>query len=309
MINPVNEILPETPKELQSILDRFSSLINESVNYGTHILKWDVEKERDGKDSNIPSVFLRNILELVDAISILLHNCSVDPSKIIFRSLIESCFGLKYMLEKDEPLRIKSFIVCKTVEKIKNFERWIDSSSSFEGLKSKIDNDDLNVDLSRFYNHSDFKNLKEHNEELLNEPEFKPIYEEYVRTKKKLNKTIISWYSLFDGPQDFQKLSEHLCKSLRYELIFKTYSDNVHGTSVIKGFTSSNDGKVQVIQIRDFENVQEVFSHTVCVLLELYFDFIRKRIPEKQTDYQKWFQEFNKPFLDITRHSIINYKK
>lgn len=308
MIQPVQEILPNTSKELQPILAKFSMLLNESVNYGTHLLKWDIEMEREGKDNHIPSVFLRNIIELADAISILINNSSIDPAKIIFRSLIESCYGLIYMIEKNQKQRANCFLVIKSVEKIKQCNKWISSENSHKEFVSKINQDDLEVDLSKYFDHAEFVNVKEQREKLLNKQEFKSVHDEYIRTKKKLNKDP-NWYSLYDGPRNFRELTEQIGKALRYEFYYRTFSDNVHGTSVEKGFAYAGEDRAQVIQIRDFENVEELFSHTVATLLELYIFFIRYRIPEKEECFKDWFKKFKIPYFEITKAKLINYKK
>jgi hypothetical protein len=307
-MQPIEEILPQTSIELKSVLDKLGSLLNESVSIGTHILKWDVEKLREGKDNNIPSVFLRNIIELADAISILISNCSIDPAKIIFRSLLESCYGLLYMLEDNEKQRAYCFMVYKSVEKIKQCNKWISSEKSHSQFKIKLSKDTLDVDLSRYFDHPDFIRVKKQREKLLEKPEFKPVYEEYLKTKKKIDREF-HWYSLYNGPKNFIELTEFLGKTISYEFHYKIFSDNVHGTSVEKGFSNAGGGKAQIIQIRDYENVQELFSHTITVLLELYIVFIRKRIPEKDPEFVTWFNAFKIPYLDITKKKLFEYKK
>lgn len=308
MIEPIKEILPVTSKELQVILDRLSILLNESVSYGTHILKWDIEKEREGKDNHIPSVFFRNIIELADAISILISQSSIDPAKIIFRSLIECSYGLIYMLSENQKQRAYCFMVIKSVEKIKQCNKWISTENSHKELVSKIEKDDLDVNLHKFFDHPEFVKAKAQNEELLNKMEFKSIYAEYLRTKKNLKKDP-NWYSLFNGPRNFNELTAQIGKALRYEFYYRTFSDNVHGMSVEKGLAYASDDRAQVIQIRDFENVQELFSHTVATLMELYIQFIRYRIPEKEDNFKEWFKKFKIPYFAITKEKLINYKK
>jgi hypothetical protein len=307
-MQPIDEILPKTPGDLKPVLDRLSSLLDESVYFGTYILKWDIEKLREGKDNNIPSVFLRNIIELADAISILIRNSSVDPAKNIFRSLLESSYSLMYMLEDNEKQRANCFIVYKSVEKIKQCNKWLSTEDSHNQFKIKLGKDNLDVNLSQFFDHPDFLRVKKLREQLLEKPEFKPVYEEYHRTKKKSNREFY-WYSLYDGPKNFPELTEYLGKTISYEFYYRTFSDNVHGTSVEKGFANAGGGRAQIIQIRDYENVQELFSHTVAVLIELYLIFIRKRIPEKETEFLTWYDNFKISYLEITSKKLFNYKK
>ena len=308
MIAPIPEILPETEKELKEILDRLSKILNEAVAFGTHILKWDVVKKRPGKDNNIPSIFLRNIIELADSISILISNSSIDPAKIIFRSLVESCYSLMYMLKEDEKQRAYCFMVSKAISKIKNCNKWISNENAHKEFLKSMDSDNLDADLKVFFDHPEFTKVKKQKEKLLGKSEFNLIYEEYLRTKRELSNNP-NWYSLFNGPRNFRELTVYLDKALRYEFYYKTFSDNVHGTSIEKGFTNAGDGRAQVIQIRDFENVQEVFSNSVAILIETYFVFVRKRVPEKESDLKDWFVEFKDPYFDITKETLFNYQK
>lgn len=101
--NPIEEILPQNRDEyLIKIQNHCSDQISEMVNFGTHILNWDLEIKREGKNNNIPTLFFRNILEISDSISILIKESSIDPAKIILRSLIENILQLIYMIEEDE---------------------------------------------------------------------------------------------------------------------------------------------------------------------------------------------------------------
>ena len=52
-------------------------------------MKWDADKGRAGDENTPPLLFLRNIIELGDAISILIKNSSIDPAKPLLRSLLK----------------------------------------------------------------------------------------------------------------------------------------------------------------------------------------------------------------------------
>jgi hypothetical protein len=103
MTEPIRDILPrnEHQPELDELLLQFSNGIDEVVNFGTHILKWEVN-EATGRDENIPvAMMLRHTLELTDSLSILGRHSSIDPCKPILRSILETLFGLEYILEND----------------------------------------------------------------------------------------------------------------------------------------------------------------------------------------------------------------
>src|SRR5690606_14251466 len=105
----INELLPrDIPNELKTILDFFSDTIDNAVNFGTNLIKWDIEKQLNGDEHLTPIIFFRNILEITDGISILIKNSSVDTCHTLQRSLIENTLGLKYLLEKEEDFKTRS---------------------------------------------------------------------------------------------------------------------------------------------------------------------------------------------------------
>ena len=130
MTEPVNEILPrELNPDIAQILQKFSSLIDEFVNFGTHIFKWVIEESK-GTDEQMPLLmFFRDMLEKADSISILVRHSSIDPSKVLLRSIFELNLYIGYLLEKNSDDRAMSFLVCDAIRQKK-----INQSFNTEGL-------------------------------------------------------------------------------------------------------------------------------------------------------------------------------
>lgn len=309
MTQPIKEIIPDLENKLQEVLNNLSNSLSEVVNFGTHILNWDMLEERKGKDNHIPTVFLRNIIETADAISILMKKSSVDPSKILLRTLIEGCFGLHYMIEKDETQRAHSFIVYKAVEKIKYCNKWLTDQQAHQSFLNQISFDNTLFVTSKWIDHPEMKKLKLSQEVVLDMPEFKAIHEEYLRTKKKYQNRPFSWYSLYDGPNNFLSLTKYLKKVERYEFFYRTFSDNVHGNAFIKGFVKAGEGQAQLIQIRDFHDAQSVTTQCVTLIIELYMNYIKARVPTRWNEFQDWYREFREPFLVLSETKLFNYQK
>lgn len=298
---PIEEILPQKPVEgLISILSRLSFTLNEVVNFGTKILDWDIKKTRKGKDKNVPSVFLRNSIELGDAISLLIEKSSIDPAKILIRSLLENTFGLLYMIEKDEDLRAHCFLVCRINKDIRYYKQFIESEDISKRFISKFIKQEPDFKLENHCNPSEIKAVIKAKEELLNLPLYDEVNVEYHRTCNKNQKrnNNPNWYSLYDGPNSFESLCNYLENTLLYEFQYRKYSENVHVTNVMKGFMKSKNGidKAHLIQIRDFKDCKEVFYNGVNILLDLYREFIKIRLPEKQIEYDDWYRKFEKIF-------------
>ena len=307
---PNREVLPENPDEyLQKILNEFSANISEVVNFGTHLLVWDVRKPREGKDNHIPSLFFRNILELGDSISILMKSSSIDPGKILLRSLLENSYGLIYLLEKNERKRALSYMVWKAIKQIKNYKRFVSDYPSSQELKRLILEYDESFPIDKFFDREDVKEIIETKSSLLKMPEFDDVYKEYNRTKNKRKLRNPPWYSLFDGPKNFLELSNYLDRSLIYEFQYRDYSENVHVTGIQKGIAKAGKDSGQIIQIRDFENCKDVYQSTIDNLIESFNVFTKKRIPNRDQEFRNWYLEFRQVHKKAIEENIFNYKK
>jgi hypothetical protein len=200
-------------------------------------------------------------------------------------------------------------MVWRAKKDLKYHKQFVSENPSSKQLKAKILKDAMNLDISKFFDRPEFKKIIEDKIILLNKPEFKETHQEYMRTSKKLNTKNPNWYSLFDGPNNFQDLTNLLKKTVIYEFQYRKYSENVHVTDILKGFAKAGKDKAQIIQIRDFEHCQDVFIFTVSYLIECYNEYLTKRIPEKRNELTEWFKEFKEPYDKIILKSVINYKK
>jgi hypothetical protein len=266
------------------------------------VLKWDVEKKREGKDNHIPSLFLRNIIELGDAIAILIRKSSIDPCKNLIRSLYENCLSILYILEENEDERAHCFMVWKAKRDLKYYKQFITSNQSSKELKAKLRKDHLKLKLEKY-----FREVVHAKISLLKQDKFKEVAIEYERTTRSTKNP--NWHSLFNGPRNFQELSYYFKKTIEYEFQYRKYSENVHATGLLKGFADAGDDKVQIIQIRDFENSKDIYIGTVSYLLIAYNEIILKRIPEQRDEFLKWHLSFRDVNNNTIRDKQFVYRK
>lgn len=298
----------EENSELNEILKSLSDNLKKVVNFGTHILKWDIEKKRNGRDKNVPSVFLRNSIELGDAISLLIEKSSIDPAKILVRSLMESNFSLLYMIEKEEQLRAHAFLVCRLNKEIRYYKQFIKEDNISKGFVAKFIKQEPNFELENHCNPKEIKAVIEAKEGLLTESIYKEVNIEYNRTCNKRTKrnNNPNWYSLFDGPENFENLCLYLNNTILYEFQYRKYSENVHPNNVMSGFAIAGKDKADILQIRNFKDCKEVFYNGVNLLIDVYREFIKMRLPEKQSEFDTWYlnyvPEFNETDLKTKFH-------
>lgn len=310
MNRPYKNSIPELDPDLKQLLRNYSEILNEAINFGTHIMVWDTEAKRKGKDNNIPTLLFRSLIDLADSISILIRSSSIDSAKILFRSFIENRYGLLYLIEKKEveKQRAYSFIVWRVIKDIKYHKQFVSDEPSSKALQKEAKKDINDFDFNKFFDRPDTINLIKEKESLLTKPKFKPIHKEYIRTCRKRNTKFPAWYSLFDGPKNVKELSSHLKKNIEYEFNYRKYSESVHSTNILDGLSHIGNGETQLIQIRNPEHCKDIFSSTTLFLIEVFPKYVEARVPNKLALFSKWYLEFKNKFSKI--NSIdINFQK
>jgi hypothetical protein len=297
-VRPVPEVLSRKPnKELKKILDLYANSIDEIINFGTHLILWDINKKRDGKDYFIPSLMLRNIVELGDGISILIRKSSIDPAAIVLRSLFEATLGLLYLLEEDEKRRAHCYMVSIKKKELKLYEKFLSQQQPYKQLSSELKLDPNSL-------RSRIDNIQK----LFKKPLFKEASEEYDSIHQK-ERRAPNWYYLYGGPRDIQRLAKRLDKSMEYEFIYRKLSEHVHSNGEMKALVFTGEGYANVIQIRDFEQTKDVFSYTISCLLEAFKKIVDARLEEKTVEFNGWYKQFGPRVSKIIREQQYKYKK
>lgn len=311
MTKPIDEILPrKINPEIAQILSNFSDLIDEVVNYGTHILKWLVEESKGGDEQMPIFMFFRDMLEKADAISILINNSSVDPAKGILRSLFETHLYISYLIEDHFHDRSMAFIVWENKKKIQLNRTFDPNDQEYKNFKKKIENDSSIYPsyTSNLLNKiPSVKPILDNLNSLLERPEYIKVVKEFEKTKNK-NKVHPAWYSLFNGPRNIQQLASHLKMASLYEVVYRSWSGSVHGTDIINGKivkskNSIDDGDkvaADLIQIRLPKDAQSVIGYTLILIIKTYTVLMDKKIPIKKMEYMKWYITIRDQILIVT---------
>jgi hypothetical protein len=285
----VDNILPRENNQ-QLVLDNVSKLIDEAIDFGTNLQKWQLEKNSNSDENIVPILFFRNILSVADGISVLIKNSSIDNAKSLVRVLMESVFSLEYLLQENTKNRALSYFVWNAHRDLKFLEQLNPNTESGKQFKAKIAKDRFAKD-TEFKEHPEFVAGKRNAEELLKLPDYIPVEEEYQRTcAKKKNP---NWFTLYDGPADFEQLSSKIKLDGFYQLHYRSYSRNIHSTNVHKDvFFPNENGTQYIIQIRYSKDCLAVSVDTINFLIVAFMTVIGKLLPEKNDDYLNWYLDF-----------------
>jgi hypothetical protein len=303
MIAAVESIIPRTiEKNLSRILDDFSIKIKETVNLGSNILFWDIERNKGG-DENLPIIlFLRNYLEQLEACSILIKNSFSEPTHILIRTALENFFYIEYLLEKDFERRSLSFLVWNAYREKAYYEKADGKSSAYKDLVETYKKDKIVSNFQPIVL-PNIEKLKQQKNELLNLPIYKEVSAEYLKKKDKRNRP--EWYSLFKGPNTIKELADHLKYPAFYKILYQSLSSSTHGTNIIQGkIVVDKNNSISIYQIRLPLNVEFLTNSCITLSFNLYHDFTSKRLPDKLNDVKNWYLAL-KPFLDSLKTQLI----
>lgn len=304
---PYDNILPRNIEnlELTRTLSSFSDLIEETVNYSTHVFMWCFETER-GHDENVP-IFMsyRHILELLDAISILMRQSCIDPCKVLLRAVFESTLSIEYILENNTIQRGMDFMVCYYHNELKHYRRWDPDDPMYAEFQSKLRSDKIlgNWDSSEI---PDVKDEIDKRNRILELPRYRESEAEYQNLRRQGTRNP-KWYSLHSGPSSIEKLAERLDRSGMYHILYRHWSTSVHGTDLIRGKISIDDEKrVNVHQIRLPTNAEEVTKFSVSFALLNINTFTDHFCSHKKNENAQWYKDnIQTQYLELVEKKII----
>ena len=308
-MDPRQEIIPRIlDSNLEKVLEEFGTGIDQLVNFGSNIIAWDMEK-KDGGDEDLPPIlFLRNFIEEIDAISILVRKSSIDSCNNLLRTALENFFSVCYIIEKDSEQRSMAFLVCNALNHRKNLEKADGKSEEFKRITKIYKKDKLVGKTNPIIIPNANDHLK-NNQELLELPKYKPVKDEFDRTKQKLKRKP-AWYSLFEGPTNLEILADKLGYPAIYEILYRGWSNSVHGADIIQGKISGTvDNRAEIFQIRLPKSAQSVTQQCFNLSIMLYKEYLQKRIPDRVKDFGDWYlaiREFN---LSLSKKQLINVEE
>lgn len=306
---PLGEFIPreiDNP-DIKRILDHISSLIEEIVNRASHVFRWGLDIVSTG-DENVPGFLMyRNIFELIDSISVLIRNSCVEPCNIILRSLFESYLNFLYLFEKDFKIRGMDFLVCYRHNEIKSLGRFDPKEELYARFREKKAKDRIARDIPQ-------KDVPDIDKRLLTRrrifdlPSYKESRDEYERYKAShKGKSPKHWYAMRGGPGDLYQLAERLELPALYDVLYRSWSELVHGTDIIKDkFSIEGPGLASFVQLRLPSDAPSVAVMACTIGLSIMRTFTNHYMPDKAKDNAEWYKvEIQDSFLNLNKIKII----
>ena len=197
----VKNTIEQVSNVLASIITKFGELENEMC-YGT--------SRKDDFIDTVVCLFIRKIMEQIDAINLLFSTGSFAQTQIILRSLVENIVSLQFILKEDTQKRASAYWLEHHYQEIEMGERIFNTEPELK--KQVIANkgqEAFDIDMNKFLK------KKEAFERIVKS---KPVFQEIDRDRKrkKEKKKYMKWYEVCSNVTNF--INCPLCQG-HFELV------------------------------------------------------------------------------------------
>jgi hypothetical protein len=271
-------------KEIQKLLNRMGRLLDEVVNFGTHVLDICEETHNFTEYETPIASSYTEYLSLLDGIGVLIKKGTGDPIKPLLRSMLEMKFNIEYMIDEDEKKGVVAYQVAHAQKKIANWKLVDPTTQQGKEFLKKTSN--LGIDPTKYNPRENIEKI----ERSLNNGKYKEVNEEWRRIKNKKGRRP-SWYSLYEGPSGIIDLAKHLGQENYYEIIYRNLSGFIHGGSAMDRLTQFEEGIGVNPGIRRLVELPRHLNFAVVFALEVYHKMIKKYNPAKAIVFAKWYMD------------------
>ena len=259
-------------------------VMEDIINYGTHLIpRCFKSSEKSITDAILIFVLLKHIVEMFDAVHILLKECSVLASYLQTRSMLESGFYLEYILKEKEKTesRAAHFYVWNQRKHLFFSESSLDRTEGKEGYLDELEEttEDRETEFDQARKHA--QDAVDQIGKILELDDFKSVNEEFINLKKPFP----NWFSL-EGINSIRQMADHLGHLTIYDVLYSQMSDVAHGTSMISHMVK-RDGKLVFEKMRNPQTIDTLIRVSTSTAIGAYLQIIDKYRPGERKLFVK----------------------
>ncbi len=277
--------------------------MDQCVNYGTHlILKCD---RAAGEKQVLAAVMLGlHVVEVLDAIAVLVRKCCVDAAKNLLRNQMEAMFGIAYMAQGDSERKAIQYIVAHAHARIDWYRKLDPTVETGKQLKAQLKRDSTfhELEIVALDTEDNIRNL----ENMLARPEYATVEADWQAMHRQ-KKGQIWWYSLNGGPKRIEELATAVGDSGWYEVLYRIYSGEIHATNALGSLHATHDKRGAYQPLRYPTDLPMVASIAISMGLRTYRSLIDMLLPDEKQQYADWYAKEIKPSYDeLVKFKIID---
>ncbi|MGP0021180.1 MAG: DUF5677 domain-containing protein [Candidatus Sulfotelmatobacter sp.] len=298
MSEPLKELLDRHPQEpIRPVVDAAAAMLDECVNYGTNLVV-SCDKGASAIQGHMEAVVLLglHVVEVVDAIAILIRHCSVNPAKNLLRSQMEAMFGIEYIAKGDRERKAVQYLVAHAHSRMDWYRKLDPTSATGRQLSAQLRKDSTFNELRivELDTTANVDNLRK----MLARQEYADVEAEWQRVRQQ-RQGQIWWYSLFRGPERIEDLATAVGDHAWYEILYRIYSGEVHATNAIDSLHATHEVSKGTYQpLRYPTDLPTVAQLATSMAVRSYNCLVRMLCPDEGNSFAHWYLNEVQPKYD-----------
>lgn len=263
---------------LGSVIVKFGEILNE-MRYKQPKEEWWVDV--------VVMLYVRKIVEHLDAIKILVEKCAFTQATIILRTLLESTVGLRFILKEETEKRAAAYYLYHHYEEMKAIKNFDEKTDIGKMYKKVMGTEKYNIVLQKC------NEKKEALERLVQSNNLFAEVDKVRNNKIEENKKV-SWYGLCSNVTNFKGMMKQVGWEKYYYVVYGGMSMEVHSYNAAMDVISSEDGlhmKLVRHPMNGFDIIDYVDVFTFSVLVDIY-TYLKDGENEKR-EFWEYRQYFN----------------
>ena len=294
----VKETIEQASNVLESVIIKFGEVQNEMTT-GT--------SRKDAFVDTVIILFIRKIMEQLDAINVLYSVVSFEPAQIILRSLIENIVGLEFILKDHTKKRAAAYYLEHHYQEVDKSKNYFNPESEYGKLIiDQIGKDEFDKACEK---------LEEKKKALEQSINSRTIFQETdIARKKKLDakkkqsknkkKIFIQWYEVCSNITSIYGLMKEIGYEKYYDGIYGGLSFESHGLNATMGMRA-DENELSLKWIRNPEGGKSTFE-LACIFSIGALHKIYQYIGYEKSEIDE-FEDFFKDYVNkrkIAAHNL-----
>jgi len=297
----------EEKENLKLIIERASSVLASIITkYGEIENEISIGSSRqDDFIDTVICLFIRKIMEQLDAINVLFSVGLFTQAQIILRSLIENIISLEFILKEDTEKRAAAYYLEHHYQEIELGVECFDKNSEYGKLIiENMGEEKFDSDYEKYKKKRDALKRLVNSEEIFHKVDEARSEKLNAKKKTRKKKVYVQWYEVCSSVSSFYGLMKETGYERYYQSIYGGLSYETHALNSTMGMKVNENG-ISLKWIRNPEEGSSTFSlactFSISALKEIY-KYLNDGEEEKR-EFQSFFIDFVQK-RDITIHSL-----
>ena len=274
--------------KVREILNETEPVLKEIVHYGLALYARCTHTAKRG-DENLPILLsYLHLLEMLDAIQVLVSEASIIPSRLQLRSMFEAILTIEYIIKDDSVRRAYAYLVSDINDRLRVYRSLDPKTAVGRDLIRKKERDNIGADMP-LLEFPDLAERIEDMEKLLQESPWCYAQEEYLRIRREKNRKP-RWHEFYEGPATIEELAIQLNRGFQYEILYRPWSKTAHVADIIRSqILPGEAGEASVRGLRDTGEILDIISFSISFFLAATLMILRHYRPGEKESFAAWY--------------------